>query len=161
MIIIEGFENVGKSTLVQQLSKHFRLPQARTYYMPQTEEDIARWHNWANAAPRPLILDRHPAISDLVYGPILRNTTPSSLSLANTLRHGHFLIYCRPHWDTIKRTFNEREQMKGTDTHFDQLLEAYDRLMDELNPDAIYNWENPRSLPALITHLTHALERMK
>jgi hypothetical protein len=162
MIIVEGMDNTGKSTLIQSLSSQLKLPMARTYRMPQSEEDITRWHNWANACPYPIILDRHPAISDLVYGPVVRNTAPhSSLRSASACRNGHYLIYCRPHWDTIARSYDEREQLDGTHGKLPQLLKAYDNLMDELDPNFIYNWENPKALPALITHLTHALERMK
>ena len=162
LIIVEGPDNSGKSTLIQTLSSQLKLPSARTYRMPQTEEDIQRWHNWANAAPYPLILDRHSSISDLVYSPVIRNTQPSSsLRLASACRNGHYLIYCRPHWDTIERSYNEREQLEGTHEKLHDLIRAYDNLMEELDPNFIYNWENPKALPALITNLTHALERMK
>ena len=162
MIIIEGPDNSGKSTLIQSLSHQLKLPSAKTYRMPQTEEDIQRWHNWANAAPYPLILDRHPAISDCVYSPLVRNTPgASSLRLANACRNEHYLIYCRPHWDTIAASYNEREQLEGTHEKLPDLIRSYDKLMEELDPNFIYNWENPKALPALITNLTHALERMK
>lgn len=162
LIIVEGPDNSGKSTLIQALASQLKLPMARTYRMPQTEEDIQRWHNWANAAPHPLILDRHPAISDLIYSPLVRNTTgSSSLRLASACRNGHYLIYCRPHWDTIAASFHEREQLEGTHEKLHDLIRSYDNLMDEMDPNFIYNWENPKALPALVTHLTHALERMK
>lgn len=162
LIIVEGLDNSGKSTLVQSLAEALRLPMARIYRIPKSEDDILHWHHWANAAPYPLILDRHPSMSDYVYGPIVRNTNShSSLPLASQCRHGHYLIYCRPHWDTIERSYNEREQLEGTHDKLHALLSAYDRLMDELDPNFIYNWENPKALPALITNLTHALERMK
>ncbi len=162
LIIVEGPDNSGKSTLIQALAAQLRLPMARTYRMPQTEEDIQHWHNWANAAPYPLILDRHSAISDLIYSPLVRNTSgASSLRLASACRNGHYLIYCRPHWDTIAATYNEREQLGGTHEKLTDLIRAYDNLMDELDPNFIYNWENERALPVLITNLTYALERMK
>ncbi len=82
MIIIEGMDNTGKTTLIHQLSQQFKLPSARTGTYPRKVSDILNWHNRASAAPRTLILDRHPAISDLVYGPIIRGSTCSTLEIA-------------------------------------------------------------------------------
>jgi len=162
LIIIEGMDNTGKSRLAQHLAEQFRLPLAKTYRMPKSRDDIMTWHHWANACPHPMLLDRHPAISDLVYGPIVRNTPSlSSLKLALSCRVDHYLIYCRPSTESVIRTYEEREQLPGSRENLHKLMQGYEKLMEELDPNYIYDWENPRALGVLSNHLTHSLERMK
>lgn len=161
MIIIEGMDNTGKTTLIQQLQKEFKLPTARTGTYPRSLEDIIQWHNWANACPKQPIVDRHPAISDLVYGPIIRDHTYSTQDEAFSARRHHFLVFCCPPLLTIRSTYADREQMAGTHDNLDRLYYAYQDLMMNLEPDFIYDFTNPRAFSALIAQLQPALRRME
>jgi len=161
MIIIEGMDNAGKSTLINQLSEHFKLPYAHAHRSTaKSLEEAQRWHNWANACPKTLILDRHPNISDLVYGPIIRSTTAMTKEAAYKARAKHYLVFCCPNIQTIKATYELRDQMQGTHENLIALYDAYQDLMMELEPDFIYDFTNPRSYPTLLRNLTSALERM-
>lgn len=158
MIIIEGMDNGGKSTLVETLTKEFNLPSIKSY-RPRIEADIHQFHNWASACPATIILDRHPAISDLVYGHILRGRSLSTLQIARGCRANNTLIYCRPSNRTILHSLNERTHLAGVTDHSLRLLEEYDLIMDELEPDETYDYTLPRALQALITNLTRTLAK--
>lgn len=142
LIIVEGLDNSGKSTLIESLSKDLRLPAARSNMIGPTTEQIEAYDNWLRAAPaQAAVTDRHPAISDLVYGPIIRGGTESSLDLALAYRNRPqtVLIYCCPPFHRIQDTFSEREQMKGTHESLPLLYNAYELVMNQLNP-LHYDW---------------------
>lgn len=159
MIIVEGMDNTGKTTLIEQLSKALRIPTARTGTYPREIRDISHWSNWAAACPWPLILDRHPAISDLVYGPIIRKGTCSTPEMAQAARRNNFLIYCCPPISEVISTFHVREQMKGTHENLRALYQEYDSLMAELSPDFYYNYLNPHHYDALINQLARFIHK--
>lgn len=161
MIIIEGMDNAGKSTLINQLSEHFKLPYAHAHRSSAADRSSANsWHNWAAACPKTLILDRHPNISDLVYGPLIRGSTPMTKEGAHKVRKNHYLVFCCPSLQTIKATYELRDQMEGTHENLEKLYNAYGELMEELEPDFIYQYTNPRALQALIRNLNSALGRV-
>lgn len=162
MIIVEGLDNSGKSTLIQQLSEQFKLPTAHAHRSSALElKSISEWHCWAAACPKPIILDRHPAISDLVYGPIIRSSTVTTIELAEHYRKDHYLIFCCPTLETIRATYEDRDQMKGTHQNLNDLYHEYLDVMMTLEPDFVYDFVNPRSYAALVTNLTSAIQRMK
>jgi len=160
MIIVEGMDNSGKSTLIEHLGKELCLPTARSNYVRANQSEVREWANWANASPRPLIVDRHPAISDLIYGKIIRGFTHSSESFAQEMRARHFLIYCSPPLHCIKESFGEREQMKGTHKNLETLYYAYEELMDRIKPDFFYDYNNPQHLVALTNQVRKAIYSM-
>jgi hypothetical protein len=158
MIILEGMDSTGKTTLIHKLASGFNLPIIKSY-KPKNMDDIKEFHAYAIMSPRTPLLDRHPAISDLVYGPICRGQTPSSIELAIHCTENKFLVYCDPGYSAILDTLNNEEQMVGVHTHSHELYQSYHELMEQLSPNFIYDWRNPRSLSALITNLTHYLAR--
>lgn len=156
MIIVEGMDNTGKTTLIETLAKHFNLPTVKSY-RPFTREDIYALHSWISAAPQTVITDRHPSISDLVYGPTIRGSTPSSLKVAKSCRMNNYLIFCRPSTGNVFGTLGDRDQMGGVRENQEHLLEAYDQLMKNLEPNFLFNYTDPSHLPKLIKDLTHEL----
>lgn len=160
MIILTGCDNTGKSSLALQLASDFNLPIIKSY-KPTSQEDITRFHHWAKASPVTPILDRHMAIDDLVYGNVLRGHSSSTTQIAKLCRKGAFLVYCYPGYETVKASFNEREQLKGTHENLTGILHSFKSLMDDLDPDFVFSYKNPHHYPALSQQLTHFLERIK
>ena len=130
MIIVEGPDNSGKSTLIQALASQLKLPMARTYRMPQTEEDIQRWHNWANAAPHPLILDRHPAISDLIYSPLQQKYTADGKTV-------EVFIYRLPDSGWTLEIVDQYDNSTVYDGEFATDQEAFDLFLEEVESEGI------------------------
>lgn len=141
IIVVEGCDNTGKSTLIQSLAERIKAPLARSYGKPKDSGDIETWHWWARACPQsPIILDRHPVISDLVYGPLLRGGTHSSIEWAREFRGDMFLIYCRPPFHKVAESIDERDQMEGVRERLANIYQSYEGLMEILDPDAIYDY---------------------
>lgn len=76
MIIVEGPDGAGKTTLIEQLLHQLDLPVADRVVSKDAEAmtDLVAWvednvkQGWQN-----VIYDRHRLISEPIYGPILRN----------------------------------------------------------------------------------------
>ena len=160
MIIVEGMDNTGKSTLIEAIGKAFKIPAARSNMAGAKASDMKQWIAWAESCPKPLILDRHPAISDLVYGNVIRGKSESSVEFARESRAGHFLIYCCPSLESIRESFDDREQMKGTHENLEQLYTGYESLMEQLEPDFYYDWRNPQAQKALLNYLARPIFAM-
>lgn len=151
MIILEGFDNSGKTTLGRQLSNIYNYAYVHS---PGPMDGGIRLENYALreiANPKPVIYDRFPVISDQVYAPIIRNL-PSTFTVSKQgqiikelfLAYPHIVIYCRPKDKTILN-FGDREQMEGVKTSSKELIEAYDQLFygdDTFTPHFItYDYE--------------------
>lgn len=133
MIVIEGMDNTGKSTLCETLSKEFLLPVVRR---SGPYQDFAEWEHAINLdidQTLPVIRDRVPAISELVYGTILRGGSIAGDDhwdyLERFLNKNLILIYCRPGAKTIL-DWGNRDQMEGVIENNERLIHAYDRLID-------------------------------
>lgn len=160
LIITEGMDNAGKSTLIQSLAEEFRLPTARTYKKPNSSLEIHQWDAWAHHCPEHLILDRHPAISDFIYGPLLRGVTYSGLALAQNVSERAYLVYCRPASAFIHATMHERDQLAGVAENTDKLIALYDNLMEDLKPDFVYDYTVEGQYDKLVKSLTEFLGRL-
>ena len=159
MVIVEGPDNSGKTTLIQQLQDEFHIPAMRSGMRPRYPEDISQYHYWAAAAPLPLILDRHPAISDYIYGPILRKATPSSIEMILRCIDHHFVVLCLPPYETVSATYDDRPQLEGTKENLARIYQGYQNFGDDFSVDFIYDYNNEAALSALINQLTHYLAR--
>mgnify|MGYP001305073325 CR=1 FL=1 len=154
MIIIEGMDGSGKTSLAQKLS--FRLgdvPIKRlvtsggpTYYdllVERTRATLTELRNQVTRNQRPVVIyDRFPLISEAVYGTILRGrnsfgdewTTLIDLLLALD----PVVIYCRPRIDLILQNIRETadDQMDGVVSKALELITAYDELISWLQVKA-------------------------
>lgn len=149
IVIVEGMDGTGKTTLVQQLAHHLDMKPKKFVKSSGPDEDcritlvastISEINELetASAEGRPIkrLYDRFPLISEAVYGPILRGRNCFG-GLYYPLR-GRLLalktaiIYCRPNRDVIQANVQQAPQMSGVLEHFDELLDAYDKLFEEL-----------------------------
>lgn len=134
MIIIEGMDNSGKTTLAKQLLEDF--PELRVIKScgHASVGDALAWVAQAirNEDPR-MVYDRYFPISERVYGPVLRHSdifgayTFDILSL--TFRREPLIIYCRPPVSAIS-AWGERDQMVGVKDRTTELVKRYDWFMD-------------------------------
>lgn len=151
MIILEGFDNSGKSTLGKELSERLNLPY-RHNEKPESLDKFTQPFFLQLAASWELkIQDRFSPISELVYGSVCRDKSVLDgchfKYLDMMLRGKHaIVIYCRPSMETIMN-FKGREQMDGVVENKIILLKRYDwlmRILEERYPKNVikYNYES-------------------
>jgi len=158
IIIVEGMDGTGKTTLVQQLAHHLDVESKKfvksssgpdedykSILVDNTVSEINELET-ASAEGRPIkrLYDRFPLISEAVYGPILRghncfgdqyHPLRSRLLALKTV-----IIYCRPHRDVIQANIQQAPQMSGVQEHFRELLSAYDKLFLELTETPVNSY---------------------
>ena len=149
IIIVEGMDNTGKTTLIEKLHKNLGFPIIKSLGNATQEAhvgwliDLLHKHEENDH----VLVDRCPLISEFVYGPLIRHRNVM-WSIAQDwwdelLKIGVIVIYCRPSRDTILGTLTEREQMEGVVSQGTKLLDTYDELMISIRnrlPLIVYNY---------------------
>jgi hypothetical protein len=125
VIIVEGMDGTGKTNLVARLKKDLGIPQAKRAStsvggpVPNVYDwakvDVATWEE------RPCqIYDRHPFVSELIYGPTCREHVDSQFfSLAGIRMRNWFwsaslVIFCTVPWEELETNLRRNpEQMPG------------------------------------------------
>lgn len=113
MIVVEGPDGSGKSTVVRRLNRDLQLPVADRVVSAQTQAmvDLAQWTE-ANVEEgfQDVIFDRHRLISEPIYGPVLRKLQdphfldPEWLSkmMERFYQASPILIYCLPPLSVVR-----------------------------------------------------------
>lgn len=164
MIIVEGCDNTGKSTLVKQLCEEMpelvyvphgpRPPVSAESYYKELVDILNRPDNSR------VIVDRF-LLSELVYGPILRDKVildEKQLSYINKLLtiKKPFIIICNRPTSRILETFSERDQLDGVRNKVEDIqVKFYETFLEykrNIRDMWFYDFENPNSadLPLLI-----------
>lgn len=137
MIIIEGADGAGKSTLVEA----FRLHSPRYFWAlrssgpPKDETKVLDALLWFAKRPSEfdLVFDRHPAISEFIYGPILRGKNfLAKFSQTTLLNAVDAIVYCRPPMPKIIDNVRKSYQLSGVNEKIEKIVYAYDDMMFEL-----------------------------
>lgn len=154
MIIIEGMDGSGKTTLAQQLSfrlgkvpvKRFVTSGGPTNFdslVEQTKATLIEFHDQVTQNQRPVVIyDRFPLISEAVYGTILRGRNHFGdewdALIALFLALDPVIIYCRPGIGVILQNIRETAdgQMEGVVSRARELINAYDELISWLQVKA-------------------------
>lgn len=145
MIIVEGMDNTGKTTLIQRLIRESgRGKLAAMVSLGPNQPTLKQFH-WIDKQIKDsclgnqlMVYDRFLPICDAVYGPILRKGSLWSnnhLILLELLEKANpLIIYARPHKDSVITGFSDgREQMDGVIENAQFLLKAYDNIMVDLD----------------------------
>lgn len=153
MLICEGCDNSGKSTLVGRLSGDLKLLVINNRKRPASAKASRNYlMGVLNLACQfPTIVDRWQPISEPIYGPICRDTrllnfkdVESQHALTNVWV-SPLVIYCRPREETILKFKEEIPQMEGVINHAPKIIQAYDDMMKWLPSRGIpvirYDWE--------------------
>lgn len=133
MVIIEGMDNSGKTTLVNYLATEILCGVIRSPG-PHTGEFLATWILLQNERLKvqPILFDRHPLISEKIYGVVLRSRNALAIygDLMQYFRSlNPLIIYCRPPISNIL-DFGDRDQMEGVKETATILLDKYDYTMN-------------------------------
>lgn len=137
MIIVEGPDGAGKSTLIKRMADALDLPIAPRV-VSKTAEALVDLKVWVeenlNQGFQPMIYDRHRLISEPIYGPILRKEQERGFSDFNWLQrqldglYYHvqpFIIYCLPPLTTVKANLRDDFDNVVVAGHIDQIYSAY------------------------------------
>ena len=131
-VIVEGPDNSGKSTLCSAIAAITGRGVAHSGGRERSpEEIIGRCHNLL-ALPDDVIHDRHPIISNPIYGMTVCPNTPIPHELTRQLyAQRPLFIYCRaePDRGMEDHVMNEQdtaEYVGAVDQHYDELVHQYD-----------------------------------
>lgn len=139
VIVVEGPDGAGKSTVIDNL----RLSSDRYYVSmrrsgpPKTLDEIVHIVRWIEklTGPTPLIIDRHPFISESIYGDVLRGHSLLSNYYSVEDYQQHFksfvdrVIYCRPPTSVILQKMHANPQLKGVTEKIEEITARYDQIM--------------------------------
>lgn len=127
-IILEGMDGTGKTTLLDTLLA--RLPQMKphnrsSWVSAGPKPDLDQWtlEDTKTIGTHPMsIYDRHPLVSEPIYGPIIRGGVPGLFNqdwwvnaMTAEVAHHALLIYCNPPLTVVQQNLRQSEdnQMKG------------------------------------------------
>ena len=151
MIVVEGPDGSGKTTLVKKIAGALDLPIANRVVTKQATamRDLQQWvDDNLNAGLKATIYDRHRLISEPIYGPVLRHRMEPGFDDWRwlTYRQTKFrslqplVIFCLPPIDTVRRTVLEDDDNKVVWEHIDTLYWLYFNMV-ALWPDAlVFDW---------------------
>lgn len=137
MIIVEGPDGAGKTTLINQLCERFGLEVAPRVVTKDAEAmvDLKDWveQNIAEGFQYK-IFDRHRLISEFIYGPLLRKEQQPGFTdliwshvqlrrLYNDVQP--FIIYCLPPLDEVKHNLEGDAENKVVADHVEAMYTAY------------------------------------
>ena len=155
MIIVEGPDNSGKSTLINQLIKDLELKEVkRTFHGPTTDIEnlYSRTLEVINAAIKTdqpnIIIDRFSLIGEDIYGPILRGKNLWDVIPQDKIKFWQavnklnpFIIYCRPSLDVILDMKNHQVKIYDTPEHVKRVQEKQ-KLIVSAYDNYFANWKS-------------------
>lgn len=147
MIVLEGADGCGKTTLLKRLCTDTRLP-AHPRASDSLTGPVADLYAWTKNDlktwdKQPLsIYDRHPLTSEHIYGPHVRGEVRPGFEMKNKelaylrrfFREHVLLIVCLPPKEIARaNVMNDSHQMAGVVENFDYIYDCY-RMMPLIWP---------------------------
>lgn len=161
MIIVEGCDNTGKSTLVELLlRRHSKLVLGPKRVGPPEDKQTfidEIWETLSNAERLKNVIFDRLYFSELVYGRVLRGKPFISYAeqkmIDQVLRYCQpLIIYCYQDPAIIRETFAERDQLPGEDK-IEEILNEYTNVFlpwANYRDFHIYDYRNPLSVAKIM-----------
>lgn len=160
MIIVEGPDGAGKTSLINTLVDRWGYPVAPRVVSKNTEAmiDLQAWVDEnLDLGFQQVIFDRHRLISEPIYGPILRETTePGFTELAwfgPRLQRFYdikpIVIYCLPSLYTVRRNLAYDPDNTRVKDHISKVYRSYvNKIATDLvlAPNTTHVWDYENSL---------------
>lgn len=160
MIIVEGPDGAGKSTVVKRLAADLDIPVAPRVVDKDTNAmvDLKRWvEDNLDQGLTPVIFDRHRLISELIYGPLFGRVAPGFddpdwlLEVRTSFEELQPLVlWCMPSLETVTSNI-----MTSPENSILQDLDLINTLYDEyrlecrgwcqVHDQFLYDYESERS----------------
>lgn len=139
-IIVEGPDGSGKSTLLKRLEEVHNVKAMHAGGPPKTEEELRQR---LELNPSAQLMDRWSAISEQVYGTVLRDKPLVSMDemMWYVLEHKPHIIYCRPpnhmlekNLDSLDKykSYKSKEHCASVRRDYWRIVSVYDQLMFRL-----------------------------
>lgn len=132
MIICEGMDNSGKSTLAYKIREHFGLEHEPSPGPPKSVTELLGriTTSLSREVISEVVYDRHSVVTERVYGSVLRGEDRLDNKVGWGLTRRVFdtkplIIYCRPEEKYIYR-WGMRDQMDGIKAKARELVKKYD-----------------------------------
>lgn len=136
MIILEGPDGGGKTTLLEDLREqypsipvHDRASSSGADGGPVVDLfdwvliDVPTWSSQELS-----FYDRHPLVSEYIYGPIIRGTMDPRFHTTPHLRRlmrRALTIVCLPPLEVVRASVSAERDMSGVTTHIDAIWHSY------------------------------------
>lgn len=135
MIVVEGPDGGGKTTLIQGITALTGLyPEKRVVdkdtnaLVPLRDWVVGDMMSW----PRAALYDRHRLISEPIYGPLMRRLNDGfqdldwvSESFAKFYSSGPVIIYCLPPYEVVYNNVKRDPDNKAIFPHIKQIYDLY------------------------------------
>lgn len=134
MLIIEGIDGVGKTTLVEYLQT-FGMKKFHFDYDYNNMDLLSKYMKLLSIDNEQLVLDRS-FISEMVYGPVMRNNCKLSIDdytklLVAYKNSGCKIIYLTaPKEELLKRRNNDKSDYEIINNYYNELHEKYEEIMN-------------------------------
>lgn len=140
MLIFEGPDNSGKSTIASYVSHELGIPLYHFGKPPKTIDELRNRIDFLLINHDRFIFDRIPLISEQVYSILRHCNMMSILDEANT-HYVHLkelnplIVYCRPSIPTMleghkKKQYDSPEHIRSVEKRALELIERYDQVMN-------------------------------
>lgn len=136
MIIFEGPDGAGKTTLIEAFQEAYNIPIAPRVVTKGAEAmiDLKQWvDNELRKGFQYKIFDRYRLISEPIYGPILRNKSEpgfNDIQWLTSRMHAFYdldpvIIYCLPPLETVRANIMGDPDNVVVESRIDAIYSAY------------------------------------
>jgi hypothetical protein len=165
MIVVEGPDGSGKSTLVKKIAGTLDLPVARRVVTKQATamRDLQTWvDDNLSAGLKATVYDRHRLISEPIYGPVLRSRMEPGFDDWRWLMYRQqkfrtlkpLVIFCLPPLNIVRECVMEDDDNKVVREHIDTIYWLYHNAITLWDDALVFDWTMTTSSISV-----HAIER--